>query len=218
MAEALVLITEQRSGRGKQLANRLRRQGRVPAVLYGHKEATVSVSLQRDELEKAIRHGVRVLDLKSGDDVQKVLIREVQWDHLGKDLLHVDFARVGADERVEVTVPVELRGIAPGVAAGGVLDQPIHVLPVECLAISIPESIRVNVSELQIGSAIHVRDLVLPPGVTALAEPDAIVVQVAVPRVEVEPVAAAAAAAPVAEQAEPELIGRQKPVEEEEAE
>jgi len=213
MAEALILDTKERPGRGKRLAKSLRKEGRVPAVLYGHKEATLSVSLSKDELEKAIRHGVRVLDLKSGADLQKVLIKEAQWDHLGKELLHVDFARVAADERVEVTVPVELRGIAPGVGAGGVLDQPIHVLPVECLAISIPESIRVNIGELQIGSMIHVRELVLPEGVVALAAPDAIVVQVSAPKVEVEaPVAAAA------EAAEPEVITRQKPAEEEEAE
>jgi large subunit ribosomal protein L25 len=214
MADAIELVTQKRESHGSRAARRLRKEGLVPAVVYGHKEATVSVSLPAAELEKAIRHGVRVLDLKTDGKLQKALIREVQWDHLGKDLLHVDFARVAADERVVLTVPLEIRGTAPGIAAGGVLDQPIHTLSVECLAIAVPESIRVNVSELQLDGTIHVRDLVLPEGVKAMADPDAVVVHVAQKQVEPE-VAPAPAAAP--ESAEPEVIGRQR-AEEEEAE
>jgi large subunit ribosomal protein L25 len=213
MAESVVLVTQPRQGRGSQAARQLRRKGLVPAVLYGHKEETLSVALPADEVEKAIRHGVRVVDLKADGKEGKALIRDVQWDHLGKELLHVDFTRVAADERIVVTVPLEIRGVAPGVNAGGTLDQPIHTLSVECLAISIPESIRVNVGELQIGSAIHVRDLVLPPGVKVMSDPDAIVVHVTTK--VTEPEAPVAAEAP--EQAEPEVIGRQK-VEEEESE
>jgi large subunit ribosomal protein L25 len=185
----------------------------IPAVVYGHKEETLCVALPEAEIETAIRHGVRVVDLKANGKEEKAFIRDVQWDHLGKELLHVDFTRVAADERIVVTVPIEIRGVAPGVNAGGTLDQPIHTLSVECLAISIPESIRVNVGELQIGNAIHVRDLVLPPGVTTTSDPDAIVVHVTTKLVEPE----APVAAEVSEQAEPEVIGRQK-AEAEEAE
>src|SRR5947209_6035985 len=145
MADSIVLVTHPRDGRGTRAARRLRRQGLVPAVIYGHKEATAAVALSEEEVEKAIRHGVHVLDLQSDGKTQKVLISDVQWDHLGKQLLHVDFTRVAADERVVVTVPVEVRGLAPGIAAGGVLDQPIHSLALECLAVQIPESIRINV-------------------------------------------------------------------------
>jgi large subunit ribosomal protein L25 len=211
MAESVELVAENREGRGSRTARRLRKAGRVPAVLYGHKERTVSVSLSGDALEKAIRHGVRVVDLRADGKVEKALIRDVQWDHLGKVLLHVDFTRVAADERIVVTVALEIRGIAPGIAAGGVLDQPMHNLSVECLAISVPDSIRVNVSELQLGAAIHVRELVLPPGVTAMADPDAVVVHVTTKALE--PEAAAPAEAP--ESAEPEVIGRQRAAEEE---
>jgi large subunit ribosomal protein L25 len=210
MAETL-MVAERRNTRGKREAARLRKKGMVPAVLYGHKEETISLTLNRDELSKAIRHGVRVLDLKAEGKTEKALIRDVHWDHLGMELLHVDFARVAADERIVVMVPVELRGIAPGVAAGGVLDQPLHRLSVECLAIAVPESIRVNISELQLGGVIHVRDLVLPPGVKAMAEPDAVVVHVTLKQTEPE---AATAAAPT-ETTEPEVIGRQRTEEEE---
>src|SRR5712692_6444469 len=132
MAESVVLVAEKRNEHGKREARRLRQKGLIPAVLYGHKKETISLALPTEEMEKTIRHGVRVVDLKAGGDVQKALIRDVQWDHLGKELLHVDFARVAADERVVLTVPVEIRGTAPGVSAGGVLDQPIHILSVEC--------------------------------------------------------------------------------------
>jgi large subunit ribosomal protein L25 len=129
------------------------------------------------------------------------------------ELLHVDFRRVAADERIHVTVPVELKGIAPGVTGGGILDQPIHTLSVECAADSVPESIRLNINELQLGAAIHVRELHLPPGVKALADPDAIVVHVTAPQIAPE-----AAAVPGAEQAEPEVIGRKAAAEEGEEE
>jgi large subunit ribosomal protein L25 len=211
MADAVVLAVQERQENGTRSARRLRREGKVPGVVYGHKEATIPVTLVADDLSKAIRHGVRVVDLDRGGKVEKALIREVQWDPLGHDILHVDLARVALDERIVVDVRLELRGTAPGVTAGGLLDQPIHSIEVECLAISIPESIRVNIGELQIDGVIHVRDLVLPAGVVTKTDPDAIVVQVKPPMVEA---AAPVAGAPAAEQAEPEVIGRVKAEEE----
>jgi large subunit ribosomal protein L25 len=212
MAEIVVLETKPREGRGSRKAARLRNEGDVPAVVYGHKKATESVRVSKDALLHAIHHKARVVDLKSGADTQKALIAELQWDHLGKDLLHADFQRVDVDERIAVTVPLELRGIAPGVTGGGAMEQPMHTLHVECLAIAVPESVRVNIGELQIGSAIHVSELHLPEGVKALDDPESIVVQVKAPLAEAEAPAAAAG-----EQAEPEVIGR-KAAEEEGAE
>jgi len=213
MAESVVLIAEARKGQGTREARRLRKTGKVPAVVYGHGEGTVAVSLAADELGKAIRQGARVIDLKQGEKIQKALIRELQWDPFGQDILHADFARVSADERVTLDVRVELRGTSPGVTAGGVLVQPIHSLHVECSVVSVPESIRVNIGELQIDQIIHVSDLVLPPGVTVKNEPDAIVVQVSPKVAEGETPATLAA-----EQAEPEVIGKKKEEEGEEAE
>jgi large subunit ribosomal protein L25 len=214
MAESVAFVGQPRQPKGTGEARRLRRNGLVPAVVYGHGEETLSITLPKIELVNAIRHGVRVVDLRAGNKEEKALIKDVQWDHLGKELLHVDFARVSMDERIVVSVPLELRGTSPGVNAGGVLDQPIHSVSVECLAISIPESIRVNIHELQIDSAIYVRDLVLPPDVKVMTDPDAIVVHVTAPVAEPEPTAAAAE---VPAAAEPEVIGRPK-AEEEEAE
>src|SRR5262245_41328820 len=216
MAESVILTAQPRQQFGTHNARRQRKAGAVPAVLYGHKEATIPLAMSRDELYKAIRQGVRLVDVKQGDKMEKALIRDVQWDPLGHDILHVDFARVSMDERIQVDVRVELRGTAPGVTGGGVLNQPLHNLKVECLAIAIPESIRVSITELQLEQAIHVKELTLPEGVKVLNDADAIVVQ-CVPKI-VEEVAPApgAAVAPAAESAEPELIGRKKPEEAEE--
>jgi large subunit ribosomal protein L25 len=203
MAETVELKGQKRQGRGTRIACRLRAGGRVPAVLYGHKQDTVALTVSAEDLMHAIRHGHRFVDLKIDGQGESALVADVQWDHLGKDVLHVDFKRVSRDERVKVTVPLELRGIAPGVSGGGVLEQPLHTLHVECLATAMPEHVRVAINELQIGGVIHVRDLHLPEGVTVLDDPEAIVVQVKAPVAQPE-----AAAAPAAGTAEPEVIGR----------
>src|SRR5688572_19699403 len=204
MAETLVLSAEKRAGRGSRKARHLRTEGKVPGVVYGHKEETISVSLSLHDLAQAVRHGARVVDLKTDAGVQTAQIIELQWDHLGQEILHVDFKRVSRDERIAVDVRVELRGIAPGVAAGGVLDQPLHTLKVECLAIAIPDSLRVNIGELQLDGAIHVKDVKPPEGAKILSDPEAIVVQVSAPAAEPAPVGEAPATA------EPEVIGRAK--------
>ncbi|MFO0966730.1 MAG: 50S ribosomal protein L25 [Gemmataceae bacterium] len=215
MADAVILAVQPRTGHGTHEARRLRKQGMTPAVVYGHQQATVSVTVSSDELSKAIRHGARVVDLKSGDGVEKALIRDLQWDAIGASILHVDFSRVSADERVTLEVKLELRGTAPGVTAGGVLVQQMHNLEVECPVIAVPESIRVHVGELQLEAAIHVKDLQLPEGVIAKNDPEAIVVQV-VPKVAEEEVTTGAAAP--GETAEPEVIGRKVAEGEEEPE
>jgi large subunit ribosomal protein L25 len=213
MAESVQLTVQPRDGGGTQVAQRLRKKGLLPAVVYGHKEATVALALSHDDFVKALRHGARLVELNGGGKAEAALIQDVQWDHLGKDVLHVDFRRVSKDERVVISVPLHLRGIAPGVSGGGVLDQPLHVIDVECLVTAVPDEIRVNIGELQIDQAIHVKDLKLPEGVKAMADPEAIVVHVRAPQAE-----APAPAVPGAETAEPEVIGRQAKAEEGEEE
>jgi large subunit ribosomal protein L25 len=213
MAESVQLAIQTREGKqGSAAAKRLRKKGLLPGVIYGHKEATIHVALSHDDFVNALRHGARLVELKGAGKAESALVQDVQWDYLGKDVLHVDFRRVSRDERVVITVPVHLRGIAPGVAGGGVLDQPLHTLQIECLVTAVPESIRVAINELQIGSALHVRDLKLPEGTKAMDDPDAIVVQVSAPQAEPTPGAAPA------ESAEPEVIGRQAKAEEGEEE
>lgn len=213
MADALKLTTQQRTGTGSRDADRLRKAGRVPAVVYGHKEETVPITVSRDELASALRHHARTVELDLNGKVETVLIQEVQHDHLGSGLVHVDFRRVSKDERVRTTVEIELRGTAPGATGGGVLDQPLHKIHVECPAIAIPESIRVRIDGLLLGQAIHVKELDLPAGVKALDDPDLVVVQVKQQQVVLpEPTTLAPEGT-----AEPEVITKkkEKPAEEE---
>jgi large subunit ribosomal protein L25 len=212
MAQSVEIVAQERKDHGTRAARRLRRGGQVPGVVYGHQEATVPIAVRGDELSRAIRHGARIIDLKQGEAVQRALIKELQWDPLGHDILHVDFTRISKDEKLELPVRIELRGTSPGVTAGGILSQVLHELTIECLPDSIPNSIRVNIGAMQIGDVLHIRELTLPPGVTVKADPEAVVVQIAAPIVEAEPAAAAVAAG---ESAEPEVIGRVKTEEEE---
>ncbi len=212
MADTFVLPSQARPKLGSNASKQVRKKGLTPAVMYGHGEGSTSISVNALDLAKAVRQGVRVFDVTLEGATQKTLLRDLQWDAFGQEILHADFYRVSADETITLEVRVELRGVAPGIAAGGALVQPIHSLTVECLVVAIPESIRVNVNELQLDQAIHVRDLQLPEGVKVVNDPEAIVVQIS-QKVEEEE-----AAAPAGEQAEPEVITRGKADEEEESE
>ena len=210
MAESLTV--EKRTNLGKHNAKRLRNAGAIPAVLYGHGEQTVSLSVPRDAFVAALRHGTRLVDLK-GAVSESALIRDLQWDVYGTAVLHIDFARVSADERVKVNVPVELRGQAAGSRAGGVIQHLVHSIEVECLATAIPEKIQVNINNLEMHGSITVGQIELPPGMTLLSDAEAIAVQCVEPAAEVE-----AAEGVAGEAAEPEVIGRKAEAEEEEEE
>ena len=203
MAEQMVLTTTRREGRGTRAATKLRKEGQVPAVLYGHKEETVSLAIGSEEMHAVIRHKARVVDLQTaGAPTQKALIREVQWDHLGKEILHLDFARVSAEEIIETEVPLEIRGHAAGIAAGGIVEHLVHTIRIKCPAGAIPDSIKVDITNLQVDEGVHVRDLSLPPDVTVDADGDVLLVHVVVRAAPPEPVAEAVAETPT----QPEVI------------
>jgi large subunit ribosomal protein L25 len=175
-------------------ANALRRQGRIPAALYGHKGAeSVSLTLDAKAAEMLIRRAainntlvnVTVKDLPwSG----KALIREVHSHPAKGYLYHVSFFSVAAQDNLEVTVPINFVGAAVGVTEErGSLDTVLTELQVQCAPDNIPESIEINVSDLHVGDALHVHELVLPRGITAVGEPDRVVVSVLPPRTVQEP-------------------------------
>jgi large subunit ribosomal protein L25 len=136
----------------------------------------------------------------------------LKWDALGQRIQHFDLLRVDPDERVEVEVPIVLRGTAAGTMTGGVIEQQLRSLTIECRAFEIPDAIRVRIAELQVGQAIHVSDIELPEGIVVQDPPESLIVQVVLPLVQEE-----AAAGEEAAPAEPELIGRkpEEPAEEE---
>src|SRR6185295_17726736 len=204
MAEALSVKV--RESRGKRESRRMRRAGTIPAVLYGHGEATVSLTISTDEMATVLRRGGRGMKHKRAVQ-EKALIRALQWDTFGTDVLHVDFARVSEHERVEVKVKVELRGQSPGAKDGGIVELLVHELEIECEALSIPERLDVSIKELAIGQSITAGQVPLPQGAKLLSDPDAIVVHCIEAKAEEEEAGAEAGAA------EPEIIGR-KPDEE----
>jgi large subunit ribosomal protein L25 len=174
----------------------------------------VALTVAAADLSILVRGGARVLDVELDGKVEKVLFREVQWDYLGKDVVHVDLLRVDPNEKLTVEVKVELKGTPPGTLSGGVLDHTLRTLTIECLAIQIPDSVLVKISALEIGQALHVRDLEVPPNTRILNNPDAVVVRVAQPGAEIE----ATAAAGEEGAAQPEIIGRKVAEEEGEGE
>lgn len=214
MAVSGKLSVKRRSQHGSRECRRLRSQGLVPGNIYGHKQEAIPLTMSAAELVTLVRGGARVLDLDIDGKVEKVLFREVQWDYLGKEVVHVDLLRVDPNEKLTVEVRVELKGTAPGTLGGGVLDHTLRTLTVECLAIQIPESIPVKIVTLEIGHALHVRDLEVPPNTKIMNNPDAVVVRVAQPGAELEETAGIGEEGP----AQPEVIGRKVAEGEEEAE
>ena len=204
MAE--VLTVETREHTGKHHNRRLRNSGSIPVVLYGHGEENVCLSVSAEQLEAAIRHGSRLVDL-SGAASESAFIREVQWDTWGTHVLHADFTRISADEKVEVQLLVELRGEAPGVKEGGVVEHLIHEVRVECPASAVSEKLEVNINSLKLGESITVADLKLPEGASVHDDPAAVVVHC------VEPVEAPEEEAE-AVSTEPEVIGAKEKEEE----
>jgi len=203
MAEIHTLTVELRDKFSKRANRRLRSSGQVPAVLYGHGKAVKSLTLGAEELNAAVRHGNRFVAL-SGRLSENAFIKDVQWNTWGTEILHVDFARVDAHEKVRVTVAVELRGEAPGTKDGGVVKLMMHTIELECAAASIPEKVDVNINHLGFGKVLHVSDLELPKGTKALVDVATVVVS-CVASVEVSDEEEAPA-----EEGEPEIIGRKK--------
>lgn len=207
MAEALNV--KARENTGTQNNRRLRKQGIVPAVLYGHGEKNVNLTATADDMQAVLRHHSRVVELKGAVN-EKALIKDLQWDVFGIDIVHVDFARVSEHEHVTVQIPVEIRGDAPGVKEGGVLEIVIHELEVDCEAEAIPEKIEVAVKDLHLGGEITAGDISLPQGVKLVTEAGELVVHCVKPRAMADIGGEGAVA-------EPEVIGR-KPGEESEGE
>ncbi|TWT55781.1 50S ribosomal protein L25 [Thalassoglobus neptunius] len=178
-----------RSSIGSTASRRLRSEGIVPANIYGHKQTPQAVQMQADIVHAMIHSGSKVFDLEIDNSLEKVLIKDIQWDTFSKHVMHIDFLRVDPTERVKVEVPVTLRGTAPGALQGGILEQPMHTIEVECLAVEIPESITVRIGSLQLGESLHVNELTeLPAGLTVLSPEDSVIVHIAHEAPAVEPV------------------------------
>jgi len=213
MAEQLSLEVSRREGTGKGLARRLRREGKVPAVVYGAHKDAVAITVDRKSVSELVgksEHGVRsifVLKMAGTDQTRHAMIKEIQIDPISRTMRHIDFVRVVMDEVVRLTIPIHLIGIAAGVKnTGGILDFQVRDLHVECLPGQIPDAFEVDVTPLEIHQSLRISDLKSIEGVKVLDDMDRVIVSVTVPRAEVvaEPVAEVAVAV------EPEVIKKGK--------
>lgn len=208
-----VLKAEGRGALGSRAARRLRREGKVPAVLYGRKADNLALSLPEVELMAALQKGSRMFTIRWGDKEETTLLKEAQYDALGREILHADFVRIAMDQKIELEVPIELRGSPAGLAEGGVLEQVLRKVKVECLPRAIPEKLVADVSRLKVGESLALKDVEQPGGVKIIHEDfSALVAMVRLKIIEeVKPPAEEEVAK------EPEVITR-KPKEEEEEE
>lgn len=190
--ETLILEVERRSARGKGPARRVRRQGKIPAVFYGAKADSVSLTVDARDFGRRIARleGTHLIELRSTEaaiDKRMVLLREVQSDPVTGAPVHADFYEVALDRAIEVKVPLHFEGKAEGVTLGGILQPIVRELTVLCLPTNIPDFIAVDVSALKIHDSIHLADLQLPEGVTSTLEEGETIVSVLPPTVEAKP-------------------------------
>ncbi|UCG57530.1 MAG: 50S ribosomal protein L25 [Phycisphaerales bacterium] len=172
------LEAEVRERTGSKAADRVREQGRIPAIVYGHKQEPVAISLDAHDFVEGLHHGHRLIDVKIGKSKEKVVVRDLQYDYLGKDIIHADLMRVTVTEMVKVTVPIELKSaaVAKGTHQGGIIEEHSDHLEIECRAVDIPESIPVSVKDVGVGDALHAGDIELPDGVRLVGSRDTLLV------------------------------------------
>ena len=187
--EQVLIKADKRNSKGKGVVRKLRAAGRIPGVLYGTHVEPVSITVSARDWENITRHMKRnvIFDMEISDgaaiDKRTVMVKEVQRDGLGVNVLHIDFFQVSMEETVEVEVPIHLKGKAKGEVLGGIIDVHLRSIRVECLPSQIPEELTLDITELDIGDSIHVSDLSLP-GVKLVEHGDIAILSIIPPTVE----------------------------------
>ncbi len=205
----LSLQAETRKDFRKSYTKKLRNDGKIPATLYGKGVQSKSIELSLEDMVQLLKTPggrLALIDLKVDGKLEKghpAMIQDIQREPVGKKIRHVDFHRISMDEPVQASIPISIIGIAPGIAAGGVTEQPVSEVTVKALPDKIPSHIDVDISHLELGDAVHVGDLQIPEGVEILAPPaESMIVFVNKPHVRVEEVAPVEEAEEGAEPAE----------------
>jgi large subunit ribosomal protein L25 len=224
-----VLDATVRESRGKNEARRTRADGKVPAVLYGltgaGKAESTAIAVEPKALTKILHSEAganTLISLKlAGAGDTRVLVKDYQLDPITHQILHADFYRIAMDKVLQITVPITVKGEAPGVKQqGGILEYVHRQVEVECLPGDIPEHIEINIGELMLHQGVRVRDLPVNPKVKPVSDPDMMIVHVVMPKAEeaATPAAEGAAAAAPTAPAEPEVIKKGKKEDAEEKE
>ena len=211
MAKQVKLKAEQRSATGRSAVRKLKARGIVPAIIYGAKEKPQPLQVSARDINAMLSHasGENILvelEIAGEKSNRTALVQEIQHSPVGGAILHIDFHAISMDQAIQTDVPLEPIGVPEGVKTfGGLLEQSLRSLAIECLPRDLPDRITVDVSRLNIGDSIHVRDIQLPSGVAAKVQADLTAFSVLAPVVEEEPVVAEAEAA-----AGPEVIKEKK--------
>ena len=165
--DIIELDARKRELKNTRNSRRLRQGGRIPAVLYGRQQPVIHLDVDAVELHDFLHGASRVVKIQQGDEsAETAMIKEVQWDHLGERIYHVDFGRIDLNQPVEVKVAIELVGLPAGVVSGdGTMVHGLRTAKVLCLPMAIPEVVEVPVANLGIGQSVTVGDLNLPDGV-----------------------------------------------------
>lgn len=201
------LKIEKREGKGKYKSFAVRKTGCIPAVVYGKSlKENLNVAVNLKEFLAIMKTGDRIIELDLDGKPMRVLIKAVQHGSYDHEVLHADFRAISADEIIELELELRLAGDAPGVAAGGMLEQNLHRVTARCLPKDLPECVVVDISALQLGGILYANDLPKPAGVTFVIHGNPPVVSCHQPKVEEAPAADADAAAPAA----PEVIGEKE--------
>ncbi len=212
MAKQVKLSARPRAEGGRNAVKQVRSRGSIPAVIYGAKDAPAKLEISKKDLTRLLSHAVGeniLVELEINDGGKTTnrlsLIQEIQHHPVRGEVIHVDFHAVSMTEEIEADIVLQPDGESIGVKTfGGLLQQSMRSLPIRCLPQNLPEIIIVDVSGLNLGESLHVRDIKLPEGVTAATDADLTVFLVSEPTVAEEPT-------PAAEQAAPEVIKEKKP-------
>lgn len=173
--ETIALKAEKREKVGTKTAEKLRQAGKLPIAIYGHGQEPVAVAVDKHDFIEALHHGNRLFDFEIAGKSEKLLVKDLQYDYLGREVIHADLVRVDLTETVKVEVPIELKGTAKGTSQGGIVEELMSQLEVQCVVTSIPESIVVNIKDLDVEGVIHAGDIKMPEGVKLLTPGDQIV-------------------------------------------
>jgi large subunit ribosomal protein L25 len=175
-----------REGKGTSFARRLRLENKVPAVLYHSGVEGTSLSVEKNELYKALKTGQFIFEIKVGDKEQFVLVKEVQYHPVTDEIIHVDFQQVKEDQKISLEVPLRTEGESEGVKLGGILVQLLNVVTINCKPSNVPEALSVDISDLEMNSSLFVKDIILPDDVEMVTAEDIAVVSVQEPKKEEE--------------------------------
>ena len=206
-----VIETQTRTKLGSRYSKRVREEGRIPAVIYGHKEEPLHVSVPGKVFAELLHEEVHIIDVQIDGKSQHTLIKAIQWDTFGREILHIDLERVDLSETVEVEVELQLIGEPKALRqAGTVLDHPTTSVLISCRADSIPSHLEHNIADLPANEPVTIGDLTPPAGVKILSPKEQLVCQIAGVKVDEAVADAIEGGAEASATTQPEVIGKGK--------